>query len=387
MLAEYLTPNLLLVRYKPLPDELLSSWLVRLAWSNGQHLERFWRKRLGITRHIWHTDLDRGWLEPLISSLAAKTSTSLEEAAATTLRAYEGSVVESCQLKGTWNWILPIGRKVRTWSFHGQQYCPICLREDKMPYFRRRWRLSFSVVCPNHGIRLRDACPTCKSPVTYHESEIGVWLIQEHSPLTKCPRCGGDYRRVDRHAPTRRETTSLVAFQQTLYNVMDYNFPLLGAKHPSFPHLFFNGFHQILHTLGANGDARRLRDYMITERGEKPFSPAFRTVKERFEELRLKDRVRLMKLVQPLLQDWPERFIDACHDTRLALIHLVEFHNTYPFWYEQVVKTHFNHKLYHPTQGERIAAALYLNRFGHTASNNLLNGLLGMRFAKRTLSR
>ena len=41
------------------------------------------------------------------------------------------------------------------------QFCPACLREDALPYFRRSWTLATRVSCFRHGCRLRDCCPSC----------------------------------------------------------------------------------------------------------------------------------------------------------------------------------------------------------------------------------
>ena len=41
------------------------------------------------------------------------------------------------------------------------QFCPTCLREDEVPYFRQSWTLATRVSCFRHGRRLRDRCPSC----------------------------------------------------------------------------------------------------------------------------------------------------------------------------------------------------------------------------------
>ncbi|MCA0270867.1 MAG: TniQ family protein [Proteobacteria bacterium] len=40
------------------------------------------------------------------------------------------------------------------------QFCPTCLREDAVPFFRRSWTLATRVSCLHHGCRLRDRCPS-----------------------------------------------------------------------------------------------------------------------------------------------------------------------------------------------------------------------------------
>ncbi|WP_369124446.1 TniQ family protein, partial [Undibacterium sp. CCC2.1] len=56
---------------------------------------------------------------------------------------------------------------------YGLQFCPTCLAEDSVPYFRRRWRVAFYTVCNEHKTMLLDRCPKCGSSVAAHRLDIG----------------------------------------------------------------------------------------------------------------------------------------------------------------------------------------------------------------------
>ena len=74
-------------------------------------------------------------------------------------------------------------RSLSTWM----QYCPLCLREDAIPYFRRQWRLASRVSCFIHRRGLRDRCPKCRSGIaSFDQGE----LVPQHF----CARCGFDLR-------------------------------------------------------------------------------------------------------------------------------------------------------------------------------------------------
>jgi len=186
--------RLLLVRPRPLEDELFSSWLVRLAWSNGEKLHPFCRRRLGIRVNLWNHDLDRLADPSAIERAAMAAGISIERVFETTLAAYEGRLYERHVSKGVSRWLLPIGRYARTRLRHGQQYCVRCLQEGGAPYFRRRWRLGFCVTCEKHGTILSDACPQCGAPISFHEGDYGKLVLRNNCPLIYCRRCGDEKR-------------------------------------------------------------------------------------------------------------------------------------------------------------------------------------------------
>ncbi len=54
-----LSGSLLPVHLKPLPDELLSSWLVRIAHGHGMKLQTFCAVIFGREKSIWNRDIDK----------------------------------------------------------------------------------------------------------------------------------------------------------------------------------------------------------------------------------------------------------------------------------------------------------------------------------------
>ncbi|AVA23686.1 MULTISPECIES: TniQ family protein [unclassified Rhizobium] len=161
----------------PQPDELLSSWLHRLAYSNGV-APRSFASVLGLGIGMWSPALDFRLPSDVTRLLCANAGVSPNQ-----LAAMELSHVLPKQL------LLPLrnsGRRDRsTWL----QFCSRCLAEDAQPYFRRRWRLATRVSCTKHGCRLRDRCPSCSS-------RIAVFDQSELVPQHYCVRCGYDLRRA-----------------------------------------------------------------------------------------------------------------------------------------------------------------------------------------------
>jgi hypothetical protein len=139
-----LRPNQLWpVRPKPLPDELLSSWLVRLAKKNGVKLQRFCDCAFGNDRQIWNRDIDRlapGWL---LRELSMRTNVSLEKIELLTLSSYKGKIFKRLLVCGQQRWILPLGMYHRKRLRFGLQFCPCCLAEELVcPMFCASWIVS-----------------------------------------------------------------------------------------------------------------------------------------------------------------------------------------------------------------------------------------------------
>lgn len=86
-----------------------------------------------------------------------------EQIRSMTLEVFIGIVFSELQSKHNPPWLLRARYGASTRTF-GAMYCPLCLAEDKAPYFRLAWRLAFNYACPNHLVQYRDACQTCQSP-------------------------------------------------------------------------------------------------------------------------------------------------------------------------------------------------------------------------------
>ncbi len=180
------------IRYKPLPDELLSSWLVRLAHGHGLKVQTFCNLIFGNRLQVWNRDIDRLGPDWLVTELSARTGTPLEVAYGTTLRAYQGLLYPQFKLSGVLQWILTLNMYHRKHEGFGLQYCPLCLREDPEPYFRKSWRVAFNTVCVKHRCMLRDRCPKCGASVAFHRRDMGRTDAAVMESLAGCHQCGFD---------------------------------------------------------------------------------------------------------------------------------------------------------------------------------------------------
>jgi hypothetical protein len=182
-------PSLWPIHYKPLPDELLSSWLVRLAHGHGLKVQTFSNLIFGNNHQVWNRDVDRLAPQWLVEELSLHTGTPLATAYATTLRAYEGLLYSQFKASGTLPWIQSLKIYHRKREGFGIQFCGMCLADGPQPYFRKRWRIAFNTICPRHQSMLHDRCPACGAAVAFHRMDIGQGCIVDTRSLANCHAC------------------------------------------------------------------------------------------------------------------------------------------------------------------------------------------------------
>lgn len=172
-----------------LPEESLSSWLVRAALRQGCD-------PLSLTGAIWPTwriwtrDIDREIplvrMRPLVNASGISSAEFQKAGMRDDCEKVAGySLLET----RTWPWLLALGSRNRT-RHGGQQICALCLAEDSAPYLRRHWRFAWHTGCRFHGVQLIDECPVCKAPIEPHR------LSAEDQHLAQCNRCYNDFRKA-----------------------------------------------------------------------------------------------------------------------------------------------------------------------------------------------
>lgn len=178
------------IRYKPLDDELLSCWLVRLAHGHGLKVQTFCNLLFGKRLQIWNRDIDRLAPAWLLDELIARTGTSRAQAEGTSLRVFEGVLYPQFKESGNLLWILAAQVYHRRRMGQAQQFCARCLADDGVPYFRKTWRVALKTLCIKHQCMLWDRCPQCEVSVAFHRMDMGRPYVPENGALAACFRCG-----------------------------------------------------------------------------------------------------------------------------------------------------------------------------------------------------
>jgi hypothetical protein len=279
---------------RPEADELLSSWLRRVALANAPALHTFcntyWR---GV--QLWNRDLDCSAPSVVWQNLAQGTGTAIQAARNTTMQGFEGVLVEKIRVTGSTDLILAAGIYHRIRRNHGQQWCPLCLSADVEPYYRRRWRLAIASTCPRHGIVLADGCHECGAPAMPHRGA---------DPY--CHHCYADRR----DHPGKVADSWALQFEYRLTRLLDPDEVPQTRLEEMHPLAFYGLVRHVFSAVAQGERSQGLRDEIARHWGGDP-APA---VGHQLEYMRADDRHRMIGLVARVMRGWPWLFIAHCAD-------------------------------------------------------------------------
>ena len=147
----------------PLPDELLSSWMVRIARAYGVQPYSFWRQLAGISQfRALDEQVSPGVLEVL----------------------YRGTGIKPLQIRAMTLASFAQFGLLRSGNHQVIAFCPKCLKA-LVTFYRRTWRFEFVTICAIHYVELQKGCPSCGALIRFED--VGV-----NQSLATCHNCGCD---------------------------------------------------------------------------------------------------------------------------------------------------------------------------------------------------
>jgi len=153
---------------RPQPLESLNSYLKRVAHANGIH-------HIATFSHLTGVREPERWLEltpaPEYGQLGMITQCTEGELLAMTVY-FLGRKFGREQ---------SLGRFLAPSLAQHQRWCPVCLAEQG--YVKLPWSFLHLSGCPQHGIRLLDACPHCQRAFPLKSASLA---------LHHCPHCAGN---------------------------------------------------------------------------------------------------------------------------------------------------------------------------------------------------
>lgn len=336
--------NLFAYHPKPLPDELLTSWLLRIAHGNGLKAHPFCSLYFDRREQIWNRDFDKCVNESFLAAIARYSGMTLQQAQGTTLRAYEGLLYESHNPFGNTKWILPLGVYHRTQRRNGVQFCPLCLATDPVPYFRRRWRLAFYTTCDLHSTLMQDCCPGCQSPVSFFRSELGDRNKYPGASLRHCFKCGYDLG----HAPVTHNnwhSWEMLVNHQSLMTWFDLGWSFATGGIQQYSHLYFEGLHQICKLLLMKDRLPRIGEFRMALQQKTGLKWHSENRARPFETQDIFVRHQIIGNAVWLTQDWPNRFLQLARAADLRYSEIVKDLYTKPFWFTDPIEHYMKQHL------------------------------------------
>ncbi|MDP3651667.1 MAG: TniQ family protein [Rhodoferax sp.] len=331
------TASLWPIRYKPFPDELLSSWLVRLAHGHGLKVQTFCNLIFGNRNQVWNRDVDRFGPEWLVRELSVRTGTPMDVAYATTLRSYEGRLYAKFRASGTLPWLQTLKVYHRTREGFGLQYCGACLAEDATPHFRKAWRVSFNTICVKHDRMLHDRCPQCGCAIMFHRVEMGRGsAFDALSMTTACHACGFNLSESPSEPITSYDLQAS-AWHAKLCNSLGQSADQAIAQIDLDA---MRVMHQLTAILLSRYKTVSLRDHACQQLGIEV--PVLLSGRVSIETRPLAERHHLMQLVAWLWVDMEPRLHAAWRSRAVRYNHLCKDFEDPPIWYVRIVEKFSN---------------------------------------------
>lgn len=309
---------------RPLKDELLSSWLTRMAIDHRRSLSEFISL---FIRHegsaISRTDLDFLYDEKLFKHLAQKSQLSKKEIFSLSLHSEEGHLF-LCDANTLYP-PLQIRKLTDKRTHNGLMYCPKCLAEDKTPYFRKKWRYNFYNACPKHKIFLTDRCWRCYN-------KISLPKIKHEKELCFCYNCERDLRE------------SVTISIQSNYK---YGLKAIRWFEKGLTRGYFVINKQKVKSIFVFESLTYLR--FLLDRKEKlnleafPLIEEYKTICKKLDRynskktLSIKKEFILTSMVYYLFQNYPKNLVVFSRDNHLTHSDFFHGFRNIPFWYKELI--------------------------------------------------
>ena len=222
--------------------ESLDSWLFRLAQGNVTSLEKLIKDNL--LEYSGVTSSPKLELPIGIASLHTKKHSGVYRTLSWRTATPINTVIESSLLNGQERkplgftnlqslrkgYLLPLSETeyIRKGGPHRKfltQFCPECLDEDAVQFFRSFWHLNFVAICGRHRALLQDCCPRCRRAVRFE-------LLSWQSQIGRCYECDFELSKAE-PLPLAEEDQRAQDFHRwlldnTLRSVQD---PLAESRH------------------------------------------------------------------------------------------------------------------------------------------------------------
>ena len=306
----------------PQDDELLSSWMIRLAHGNGFKVQVFYAEELGSDAALWNRDIDRCARNDLIERLADRTGRTRGDVERLTLRSLEGVLAEDLRAQQP-PWVLSLGAYHRTRRRPSMMFCPQCLRGDAEPYLRKAWRLACMTCCTLHGSSLLDRCPSCGAYLQAHRIDmVHRSALARGVSLATCHRCRADLRR----SQVQPGADQVLALQRFLEAAVATGYADFAGNPSRHSLSFFGGLHRMVRGL-----------LMSKVRGTQE-GRLFSDIPKHqpFEWLPVDARTRVMGVAARAIEAWPREFLRIC-DGLQQPFHAFRPEAQTPYWFADVV--------------------------------------------------
>jgi TniQ len=340
----------------PASGQLLSSWVHSLAWSQGLNLQRFLHRYWG--RGSWSLRaMDRAPQREFMQDLSAISGTDIIVIERMSLVSALLCVNEDMAARASPRWLLQCQAASGKSLGHGCVYCAQCLKSDTYQHLRVCWRLSWSVVCENHRLVMRDTCWHCNHPVDPSRLDSPVSARYEWPRRLRCQRCQSPYDEAKQICAVGPETESVLNLVTQMRDAAENGWALLNGR-AIFSHAWFSGTHSLCQFVCCGKHSEKVLALLGIEHA------TVRARASRFDASVVTRRLAVMSAVVRLLANWPCDLLSTFDRLRITRWDLLGMPLPPPFWFEQALVCLPSRRAIAITSGEVEAAFCALDRHG-----------------------
>lgn len=317
---------------KPRDEELLTSWMTRLA---HKHLVRYYAFCSSNFHGVefWNRDLDRKLPDIIKQKIIAKCGLSDAAIQSMVLNSFQSKIfLNDLEPRSYWITQLLFYQKNRK---HDQSMtvCTACLRSDKeTPYYRKKWRLTISTVCVQCGKELIDECPECRSSINYLLAERGKKFQAPLFPISCCWKCLFNLAEFDSKTPSPHS----LSVQHKLDDYTSAGFA--DDRGLGYSHLYFAVLKKIISLLNKDHPQLIHLQEMICNELNMDFHEPIDNRRNTFKDLKVNVRRGLIEKASWLLDEWPFRFRAITGKCGLRSKLFFDDFQDCPYWFYQEVR-------------------------------------------------
>lgn len=288
----------------PEENELFSSWICRFSNNNEIRSESICKNYFDNSINLWNRDIDVFAPKLLLDYLNNHTPLEKTQIDNLFLTSYESIVFEKINQNGITENILNLGIKHRKRKNYGIVFCPSCLK--KKAYFKKEWRLFFSIYCETCKCKLLDRCPACKKPISYHRNNFSS-INNSTSACKSLKMCECNFD-LSNSIIDNNVSEFELKFQNYINSTLQKGY----NNHTNYSFLFFKGLSTLAYSIMRNNKKNKFCNYF---KNELKFD--FEVTSKKITEWDITERSNAYIMAFYLLSDWPIRIIQIFKDLKI----------------------------------------------------------------------
>jgi hypothetical protein len=171
------------IRVNPVHEEVLLSWLARLAAEHHRSLRALGKRSLSLKKRP--SGKESWWSRPpptLLDRISEISGVSVLMLRELTQHSFS-AVYRDDEASGRFTLHRYEAKRKKPWPA-GYAICSQCLAEDVTPHLRRNWLIGWLAACSYHASILTTHCPWCRRQLL-----IPALIRMSDFSSTLCPRC------------------------------------------------------------------------------------------------------------------------------------------------------------------------------------------------------